>query len=46
MQQSPIESTNAYVACDAVVLVDASTNEILTFLHKQRISSYLKEIIG
>ncbi|HDJ2774996.1 TPA: hypothetical protein PP069_004897, partial [Serratia rubidaea] len=40
-----IDSTRAYVKGDAIVLVNNSSNEILTFLHKERISSYLQEII-
>ena len=40
-----IESTNAYMKGNALVLVNNNTNEILTFLHKDRISSYLTEII-
>ncbi|BES85628.1 hypothetical protein PEC302107_40570 [Pectobacterium araliae] len=40
-----IESTSAYVKDKAVVLVNNSTNEILTFLHKDRISSFLQEVI-
>ncbi|NBJ36550.1 hypothetical protein GE191_23135 [Serratia fonticola] len=40
-----IESTSAYVKGKAVVLVNNSTNEILTFLHKDRISSFLQEAI-
>jgi RHS repeat-associated protein len=38
-----IDNVNAYVKGDAVVLVDASNNEITTFLHKSRISSYLTD---
>lgn len=40
-----IESTRAYVKGDAVVLVNNTKNEILTFLHKGRLSPYLQEII-
>ena len=38
-----IKSTNIYVKNNAIVLVDMTKNEILTFLHKERISSYLKK---
>ena len=36
-----IESTNTFVKDKAVVLVNSVTNEITTFLHRDRISSYL-----
>lgn len=36
-----LENVNLYVRGNAVVLVDETTKEIVTFLHKERVSSYL-----
>ncbi|MBP5107644.1 RHS domain-containing protein [Pseudomonas protegens] len=40
-----IESMRVYVKDKAVILVNNSTNEITTFLHRDRISSFLQEVI-
>lgn len=38
-----IKSVDAYVKNNAIVLVDKTKGEILTFLNKKRISSYLED---